>query len=160
MIHVLNPINFFKKCPPVNSYRSSSSTDCRTESAFLYSLRPGCTRGKMTVFIFIGITTATDPNTVIMRNDNLFIYKCDTTWQKRAHTSKDLRHRDEVRCMPQGCPLPVRETSGTRRQERAHTSKDLRHRDTMKLRREELIMAASGPPGTLPPGTKSWHLDT
>ena len=38
MIHVLNPINFFMKCPPVNSYRSSSSTDRRTESTFLYSL--------------------------------------------------------------------------------------------------------------------------
>ena len=37
MIHVLNLINFFKKCPPVNSYRSSSSTDRRTESAFLNS---------------------------------------------------------------------------------------------------------------------------
>ena len=41
MIHVLNPINFFKKCPPVNSYSSSSSTDLRTESTFIYSLHPG-----------------------------------------------------------------------------------------------------------------------
>ena len=31
---------FFKKCPPVNSYRSSSSTDRWTESTFLYSLHP------------------------------------------------------------------------------------------------------------------------
>ena len=31
---------FQKKCPPVNSYRSSSSTDSRTESTFLYSLHP------------------------------------------------------------------------------------------------------------------------
>ena len=35
------PLNFFKKCPPVNSYRFSSSTDRRTESTFLYSLHPG-----------------------------------------------------------------------------------------------------------------------
>ena len=28
----------------------------------------------------------------------------------------------------------------------------------MKLRREELFRTASGPPGILPPGTKSWHL--
>ena len=41
MIHVFIPINFFKKCPPVNSYRSSSSTDHITESTFLYSLHPG-----------------------------------------------------------------------------------------------------------------------
>ena len=39
-----NPIIFFKKYPPVNSYRSSSSADRRTESTFLYSLHPatGC----------------------------------------------------------------------------------------------------------------------
>ena len=63
--------------------------------------------------------------------------------QEQAHTSKDLHHRDTMklrreRCItaPQGCPVPVRETSGTRRQERAHTSKDLHHRNEMKLRRE------------------------
>ena len=39
MINVLNPINFFRKCPPVNSSHSSS-TDRRTESTFLYSLHP------------------------------------------------------------------------------------------------------------------------
>ena len=41
VMHVLNPINIFQKCPPVNSYRSSSSTDFRTESTFLYYLHPG-----------------------------------------------------------------------------------------------------------------------
>ena len=30
-----------------------------------------CTTGEMTVFIFIGITKASDVNTVIMRNNNL-----------------------------------------------------------------------------------------
>ena len=49
----------------------------------------------MTVVIFIGITKASDLNTVIMKNDNSFIHKRGTRWQERAHTSKDLRHIDE-----------------------------------------------------------------
>ena len=36
----LESIIFFKKCPPVNSYRSSSSTAPRTESTLPYSLHP------------------------------------------------------------------------------------------------------------------------
>ena len=34
------PLKKIKNCPPVNSYCSSSSTDRRTESTFLYSLHP------------------------------------------------------------------------------------------------------------------------
>ena len=71
-----------------------------------------------------------------------------------------MKLRRDERCIPapQGHPVPVRKTSGTRRQERAHTSRNLHHRDTMMLRLEELFRAVSGPPGMLPPGTKSWHL--
>ena len=89
-----------------------------------------------------------------------------TRCQERAHTSRDLHHRDTMklrrdeRCVPapQGLPVPVRETSGTRRQERAHRSRDLHHRDTMKLRRDGLFRAASVPLGMLTAGTRSWHL--
>ena len=94
-----------------------------------------------------------DLNTVIMRNDNLFIYKCGTRPQEWAHTSRDLRHRDEVRCLSQGRPVPVRETSGTRRQERAHTSMNLHRRDTMKLRQEELFMSRNSRSGE----ARSWR---
>ena len=47
--------------------------------------------------------------------------------------------------------------SGTRRQERPHTSRNLHHRDTMKLRREELFRAASGPPGMLEQNLGIWE---
>ena len=43
----MNPINFFKKCPPVNSSHSSSSTDRRTESTFLYILYTMCEPEKL-----------------------------------------------------------------------------------------------------------------
>ena len=63
----------------------------------------------------------------------------------------------EERSVPQGRPIPVRETGGERRQVWAHRSRDLHHRDTMKLRRERVFVAASGPLSMLPPG-KTWYL--
>ena len=61
------------------------------------------------MFIFIGITKASGLKTVIMRNNNMFNYECGTMWQERAHTSRDLHHRDEVRYVPQERPVPVRD---------------------------------------------------
>ena len=39
-----------------------------------------CTTEEMTLFIFIGITKASNLNTVTMRNNNSFIYKRGTRW--------------------------------------------------------------------------------
>ena len=63
----------------------------------------------MTAFIFIGIIKESNLNAVIMRNNNVFIYGCGTRWQERAHVSRDLRHEDKKRYVPQGCPVPVRD---------------------------------------------------
>ena len=96
----------------------------------------------MTAIIFIGITKASDLITVIMRSNNILIYMCGTKWQEWLHTSRDLRHRDEVEYMPQGRQVPVRETSDTRWKEQAHTRENLHKRDMMKIRRDERCVPA------------------
>ena len=46
---------FFKKCPPLNSSRSSSSTDRRTESTFLYSAHPACDASPKRSYLIIKV---------------------------------------------------------------------------------------------------------
>ena len=70
---------------------------------------------------------------MIKRYNNLFIYECGTRWQVSSQNHA-LAPLGRAMYVPQGHPIPFRQTCGTRWQVQAHMIEKLHHRDTMEIR--------------------------